>query len=124
MKRRKMILYILMLLPLVVTAAALPFLPDEIPAHYGADNQVTRWGSKYETLVFPAITIIFGLVMLGIGKYAAKQEREGDNNEKLSLLAGIMGLVIFNAMTLYFLAVASGIFLTISGISSVLSRSI
>lgn len=103
MKRRKMILYILMLLPLVVTAAALPFLPDEIPAHYGADNQVTRWGSKYETLVFPAITIIFGLVMLGIGKYAAKQEREGDNNEKLSLLAGIMGLVIFNAMTLYFL---------------------
>lgn len=77
MKRRKMILYILMLLPLVVTAAALPFLPDEIPAHYGADNQVTRWGSKYETLVFPAITIIFGLVMLGIGNMPqSRKEKE------------------------------------------------
>ena len=61
MKIQKTIFYILMFLPLPVTLISLVFLPDQIPAHYGSDNQVTRWGSKYETLLFPVVTIIFGL---------------------------------------------------------------
>ena len=48
MKNKKWLYFILMLLPLAVSLIALPFLPSQIPAHYGADNQVTRWGSKYE----------------------------------------------------------------------------
>ena len=47
MKIKKILCYILTFLPLVVTMIALPFLPEQIPAHYGMDNQVTRWGSKY-----------------------------------------------------------------------------
>ena len=47
MKIQKTIFYILMFLPLPVTLISLVFLPDQIPAHYGSDNQVTRWGSKY-----------------------------------------------------------------------------
>ena len=35
---------------------------DQIPAHYGADNQVDRWGSKYESLIFPLLTILFGFL--------------------------------------------------------------
>ena len=64
MKKQRTIFYILMFLPAPVTLVSLLFLPDQIPAHYGFDNQVTRWGSKYETLIFPVITIIFGLIML------------------------------------------------------------
>ncbi len=52
MKKQRTIFYILMFLPAPVTLVSLLFLPDQIPAHYGFDNQVTRWGSKYETLIF------------------------------------------------------------------------
>lgn len=100
MKIQKTIFYILMFLPLPITLISLVFLPDQIPAHYGSDNQVTRWGSKYETLIFPLMIIIFGLFMLGISKYSAKQEK---NNEKICIVAGIFFLLIFNVMTAYFL---------------------
>lgn len=53
MKMQKKIFHILMFLPVPVTLISLVFLPDQIPAHYGSDNLVTRWGSKYETLLFP-----------------------------------------------------------------------
>ena len=51
MKNKKLLtaLYIiLMLLPLIAVVVAYPFLPDKIPAHYGMNNQVTRWGNKSE----------------------------------------------------------------------------
>ena len=103
MKIQKTIFYILMFLPVPVTLISLVFLPDQIPAHYGSDNQVTRWGSKYETLIFPLVIIIFGLIMVGISKYSAKQEKQGKNNEKICIVAGIFLLLIFNVMTAYFL---------------------
>ena len=43
MKRVRVLLWILMLLPLVATVVALFFLPDRIPAHYGFDGTVDRW---------------------------------------------------------------------------------
>ena len=55
MKNKKLLtaLYIiLMFLPLIAVVVAYPFLPDKIPAHYGIDNQVTRWGNKSETFIF------------------------------------------------------------------------
>ena len=103
MKIQKTIFYILMFLPLPVTLISLVFLPDQIPAHYGSDNQVTRWGSKYETLLFPVVTIIFGLFMLGISKFSSEQEKNVKNNEKICIVAGIFSLLIFNVMTGYFL---------------------
>lgn len=103
MKAKKTIYYILMFLPLVVTLVALPFLPDQIPAHYGFNNQVTRWGSKYETFIFPVINILMGLFMLGMAKIAAKQETDGKSNESIVIIAGIGMLALFNVMNLYFL---------------------
>lgn len=104
MKKQRTIFYILMFLPAPVTLVSLLFLPDQIPAHYGFDNQVTRWGSKYETLIFPVITIIFGLIMLECSKVSSKSgEKTGENNEKACITAGIFSLLIFNAMTGYFL---------------------
>ncbi|HIT66969.1 MAG TPA: DUF1648 domain-containing protein [Candidatus Merdisoma merdipullorum] len=103
MKTKKTVYLILMLLPLAFTLIALPFLPAQIPAHYGADNQVTRWGSKYEVLIFPAISLLFGLFMLAMGKYAAKQEGSGNNNEKVIIISGSLFLLLFNLLTLYFL---------------------
>ncbi len=103
MKTKRILLIILMFLPLALTLIALQFLPDQIPAHYDINNQVDRWGSKYEILIFPFITIIFGFIMMLITKFAAKQEKNGHNNENIVLLLSILSLILFNAMTLYFL---------------------
>ena len=104
MKNKKIVYcmyYILMFLPLAVTVISLLFLPDRIPAHYGSDNQVTRWGSKYETLIFPAETLICGAIMTAVPKSAAGKERE--NNEKAVVIIGMAVLLLFNLMTVYFL---------------------
>lgn len=98
MKKKKIIFYSLMFLPLIVVLIALHFLPERIPAHYDFNNQVTRWGSKYETLIFPVITVLFGYFMLGMAKFSSKQEENGSNNENVCIVAGIVSLTLFNAM--------------------------
>lgn len=103
MKTKRMIFYGLMFLPLLVVLVALQFLPDQIPAHYDYNSQVTRWGSKYESLIFPVITILFGCFMLGMARYAAKHEENGSSNENICMITGIVSLALFNVMTGYFL---------------------
>lgn len=103
MKAKKIVFYVLMFLPLAAVLIALQFLPEQIPAHYNLGGQVDRWGSKYEMLTIPAITIGMGCFMLGIAKYSAKHEESGKNNENICIITGIVSLAIFNAMTGYFL---------------------
>ena len=67
------------------------------------NNQVTRWGSKYETLIFPVITVLFGYFMLAMAKLSSKQEESGSNNKNVCIVTGIASLALFNAMTVYFL---------------------
>lgn len=100
---KRVIFCLLMFLPLLAVLIALPFLPDEIPAHYGFSGQVDRWGSKYETLYFPVLTLLFGFFMLGMARVSAKQEKDGKNNETICLVTGIVCLALFNGMTGYFL---------------------
>ena len=88
--------------------AALPFLPDQIPAHYDAGGQVNRWGSKYESLIIPGITVLFGLFMLGMSWFCARREENGHNNEKVCLIMGILSMLLFDGMTGFFLYTAFG----------------
>ena len=103
MKKKMVVFYSLMFLPLAVVLIALQFLPELIPAHYDMNNQVARWGSKYETLIFPVITILFGYFMLAMAKLSSKQEENGSNNKNVCIVTGIASLALFNAMTVYFL---------------------
>ena len=100
MKKRKIIYYILMFLPLVITLFALLFLPEEIPAHYNFEGEVDRWGSKYETLIFPFCTVAMGLFMLFMAKISAKGE-DGKNNEKIVFYTGMGISVWFTVMHCY-----------------------
>lgn len=86
-----------------VCLAALRVLPDRIPAHYDAAGQVTRWGSKYEVLIFPAFILLFALFMLAMTKVAARQEGGGKNNERVTLLAGAAGLAVQDVLCGFFL---------------------
>ena len=99
--KKKITVYILMYLPLAVALIALPYLPEKIPAHYGFDNQVDRWGSKYEALVFPIISLLMGYFLLGMAKLAAKKEEHGENNKNVTIIMGILVLVLFNALNAY-----------------------
>ncbi len=103
MNKKKTVCYILMYLPLVVVLLVLPHLPEKIPAHYGFDNQVDRWGSKYETLLFPVVSILMGYFLLGMAKLAAKKEEHGENNKKVTIIVGILALILLNALNVYFL---------------------
>ena len=94
---------VLMFLPLVITLMILPHLPNQIPAHSGFDGQVDRWGSKCETLIVPLLAVITGGILLLVAKFAGKAEDGGQNNRRVTLLGSIIALLVFNAMTLYFL---------------------
>ncbi len=93
MKPKKIIYFVLMLLPLLITVAVLPFLPEQIPAHYNFAGEIDRWGSKYETLIFPFTTIGMGIFMLWMAKIASKDEN-GEKNEKIVFYTG-MGISIW-----------------------------
>ena len=55
------ILWIISVIPLIVTLFVLRFLPDELPAHYDFEGNIDRWGSKYEELIFPIIILVLAL---------------------------------------------------------------
>ena len=98
MKNKKTLYFVLMFLPLIITLVVLPFLPEQIPAHYNFAGEIDRWGSKYEALLFPAITILMGFFMLWMAKIAAKQEENGNNNEKIVFYTGMGISLWFTAM--------------------------
>ena len=105
MKTLRLLYTVFQLLPLAMTLAALPYLPQQIPAHYGFDGRVDRWGSKYEALILPAIVIVFGLAMRWVARRAARQQ-QGGGNEKVCLLTGALSLLLFDLLTVYFLYTA------------------
>ena len=101
MNKKKTVCYILMYLPLVVILIVLPHLPEKIPVHYGFDNQVDRWGSKYVALLFPVVSILMGYFLLGMAKLAAKKEEHGENNKNVTIIVGILVLILLNALNVY-----------------------
>lgn len=104
MKKNKSIYFTLMFLPIITTIIALFFLPLQMPAHYGAAGAVTRFGSKYETLILPSFIIAFGFLMLAMAKLSSKSEsNNNNNNENVAVIAGIVSLIVFNVMNCYFL---------------------
>lgn len=103
MKKLRIALFILMLLPLAAVLACLPFLPESIPAHYGFTGQADRWGSKFETLFTPLMTLGFGLFMLAMAKVAARDEKDGQNNERVALITAIVSLLVFNGLAAFVL---------------------
>jgi len=106
MKGKKIVYFILMFLPLVATLVLLPLFPEQIPAHYGADGQVTRWGSKWELIILPAATLLMAGFFPLVAKLVRAAEPDGKNYEKVLLISGCATLLLFNVMTGYFLYTA------------------
>ena len=92
MKNKKLLtaLYIiLMLLPLIAVVVAYPFLPDKIPAHYGIDNQVTRWGNKSETFYFSYYYNILWIFYVYCSPKYRRTRKEESGSKKYSTITFI-----------------------------------
>lgn len=44
-------------------------LPDQIPAHFGTDGEVDRYGSKLELLLLPIIAVVLWIGLFILEKY-------------------------------------------------------
>lgn len=113
------ILWGLSLLPMIVTAVVLKFMPDSVPMHYNASGEIDRWGSKYENFIFPFMIIgitLFWFVLMR--HYRNKQKRltddkaikEAQYNEKILYYVAVGMAVMYGVLqyfTLYGAYVAS-----------------
>ncbi len=68
MKKLYVINYILVALILIGTAVLLFFTPDTVPVHYNFAGEADRFGSKYESLVLPIISVVMVTIFLLVAR--------------------------------------------------------
>lgn len=108
----KKVMWIVSIIPFVITGIVLRFLPDTVPMHYNAEGVIDRWGSKYENLLFPviilALTLFWQLFIWGFEKKAAKaksekEQMEAKSNAKMLHIVAISMAVMYCVMQCFFL---------------------
>ena len=91
----------LILLGFVMAGIFLTIAPDQIPVHYNLRGDVDRWGSKYELLIMPVISLLFGIFMAWLARREGKQGR--DMNERIVSVMNNWILILFNGLWLLFM---------------------
>lgn len=100
MKKIYVVIIALILLSFVMVGVFLTLAPDVVPVHFGADGNVDRMGSKYEFLLFPAVSLFAGVTMVLTGRVSNKREKQ---NPKLVGTTCIWTLVMCNVLWAYFM---------------------
>jgi len=100
MKKFKTLIVFLMLLSLVITAAMMLFMPDQIPAHYNAAGEITRLGSRFESLIWPAAVSFFGFFSLLVDKIGTALGK-GERFVVRIFLVGVM--LYFTGMSVFYM---------------------
>jgi uncharacterized membrane protein len=106
MPAKRLITWILAFVPITITMIVLPILPDKIPAHYGFDGNVTRFGSKYELLIMPLITIGMFFIWLLLEKHLMKNKEKGPHNSQAIFWINLVMTLTFTVLTILFLYLA------------------
>lgn len=108
----KKILWIISCIPLVFTAVVLQYMPDSIPMHYDMAGNIDRWGSKYESLIFPGIILLLSLFMTILIVYYEKKAQketkekeaaEARTNVKVLSITSILLAAVFTVMQAFIL---------------------
>ena len=103
----KKIMWAVSFISLIGTTIVLQFMPDTVPMHYDMAGNIDRWGSRYESLVFPIIILAFSLFWtLFINYYEKKALNTADEKEsagaktnaKVLGIAGALMAVVFTVM--------------------------
>ncbi|MCM1308056.1 MAG: SdpI family protein [Butyrivibrio sp.] len=106
MKTKTRLLWLITMLPTIITAAAVQFMPDSVPAHYNFKGEIDRWGSKYENFIMPAVIIVMTAFWLAAIASADKKAARAELDEKQRKEAAS------NAKVLYYAAAATTLFET------------
>ncbi|MFM7677374.1 MAG: SdpI family protein, partial [Roseiflexaceae bacterium] len=100
---KRIILWLIALIPLLVTVVLLPQMADMVPAHYGIDGMVDRYDSKYTMLLFPLIIIVVVSVRDLAPRMLGRDDAQQANLAVLDrvLLPVVIMLVAFNLLTVW-----------------------
>ncbi len=105
----KKLMWIIAGISLVGTAAAVKFMPEQIPMHYNAAGEIDRWGSRFEAFIFPAAVIVMALVFtLIIAAALKKANTAADEKERAGARANAKVLGIAGAAVAALLTVMEG----------------
>ena len=103
----KKMMWIISFIALVATAVMIPLMPERIPMHYDMAGNIDGWGSRYESLLFPAIIIALSLFWTLLMKYYEKKAKEAADekeqagagtNAKVLGIAGMSMAAMFTVM--------------------------
>lgn len=109
----KIIKWILAALTLLTTVIMLFIFPDTIPVHFDINGIADRWGSKYEMLIMPIVSLLCVLMLERMKKYYYKKADSSTNEKEkaetlsnikvLNITTWVMALLFFvmNDITLY-----------------------
>ncbi len=113
------LMWALTIIYLVATGFALQFLPDEVPMHFDFEGNITRYGSKYEMLLFPTIVVsmnaVFHFMIRNLRRKAIAITDERTlltlrQNERLVCFFGALNPLIFAGINIsIFVAVFSNV---------------
>lgn len=67
------VLWIITALSMIITAAVIDDVPDEIPMHYDFQGNVDRYGSKYELFIYPCLMAVVALMWMLLLRYFRKK---------------------------------------------------
>lgn len=103
----KKAMWIVAMVPTVVTGFILQFLPDQIPMHYDLAGNTDRWGNKAESFISPVIILLLALfwhLMINafekkvVNAKAEKEQMEAKSNAKLLGIVGVSQTAMFGVM--------------------------
>ena len=92
----KKIMWAISIIALIGTAIVLQFLPETIPMHHDMAGNIDRWGTRYESLIFPVIILAVSLHWtLFINHYEKKAQKSTDEKEQAGAKtnAKVVGIV-------------------------------
>jgi len=88
---------ILLVLPFIILAVVWNELPEEIPVHWNAKGEVDRYGSRYELLLLPCLSILTYLLVVYLPRLDPKKKVNQFKGvlEKIGLLMVAFMFLIF-----------------------------
>ncbi len=98
MKKLYAVMMTLVAVSAVGSAVLMALMPNTVPAHYNFAGEIDRWGSKYENLIFPAITVLVGAAVAFIAKKTEKAVPK-----RVLLWTGVCSILLLNVVGFYFM---------------------
>lgn len=110
MKTKNRILFVISLIPLIITAISFIFMNDTTPVHFGINGQADRYGSKFEYLILPLVTlgslVLWKLVIKFYSKSNTEDVEKANSNIKALTIFAIATNALFTVLQCIFIIIA------------------